>query len=369
MPHVNKQMISFFLTTQCNLRCIYCYNVLEREKETFTISLKFAQAGINHFFETSTCRHIRFYGPGEPTQAFDVMRKIYDYAYTKACGSLTAEIQTNGVFDHEVREWLGANIDIIWMSFDGPPDIQNHNRPRPEKKPSSPVIEENIRWLRENSKAMVGARVTMTNDNIHRQKEMVDYFLSLGITNVWTNPLFPSVEDVAVCNDKRRKDKYEFDLDAYIEEYIAAYYYAKEKHVFWGSFLTCNFDGKSKYNCRSCLPMPHLTPDGFISACDMVTSGQRAHHMEPFIIGKWDETTSQIRWYQNRIETLQSRSADNMPGCKNCVASEHCGGYCLGEVLNETGNMFGKKPHTCNAIVKLFHAIGVSEEPYEYLHP
>jgi MoaA/NifB/PqqE/SkfB family radical SAM enzyme len=26
MPHCNKQMISFFLTTRCNLRCVYCYN-------------------------------------------------------------------------------------------------------------------------------------------------------------------------------------------------------------------------------------------------------------------------------------------------------------------------------------------------------
>lgn len=28
MPHINKQMASFFLTTKCNLRCVYCYNAI-----------------------------------------------------------------------------------------------------------------------------------------------------------------------------------------------------------------------------------------------------------------------------------------------------------------------------------------------------
>ena len=369
MPHANKRMISFFLTTQCNLRCIYCYNVREREKESSTISLDFAKAGIDHFFGSSDCRHIRFYGPGEPTQAFDVMRNIYDYAYMKANDKITAEIQTNGVFNENVRQWLGEKIGIIWMSFDGTPDIQDYNRPTKNNHSSSPIIEENIRWLCENSKAIVGARVTMTSKNIHRQKEMVDYFFNLGIKHVWTNPLFPSVEDIAVCNDKVRADQYEFDMDVYVDGYISAFSYAKNRGVFWGSFLTCNFDGKSKYNCRACLPMPHLTPDGFISACDMVTSGRHAYHMSPFIIGKWDEKNNKIDWDKVKIETLQSRSVYNMPGCKGCIAAENCGGYCLGEVLNETGNLFGKKPHTCKAIIKLFNKIGVSEESYEYLHP
>jgi radical SAM protein with 4Fe4S-binding SPASM domain len=369
MPHANKRMISFFLTTQCNLRCIYCYNAREREKESCTISLDFAKAGIDHFFNTSDCRHIRFYGPGEPTQAFAVMQDIYNYAYLKAGEKVTAEIQTNGVFNNKVRRWLGEKVGIIWLSFDGTCDIQDFNRPTRAGKPSSPIIEENARWLCENSDAMVGARVTMTNKNIHRQNEMIDYFFSLGIKRVWTNPLFPSVEDIAVCNDKKRKDDYDFDMDAYVDEYISAYTYAQKKDFFWGSFLTCNFDGKSPYNCRACLPMPHLTPDGYISACDMVTSGKRAHHMRPFIIGEWDEAHGRIVWNNDRIETLRSRAVANMPGCKGCIASKNCAGYCLGEVLNETGSLFGKKPHVCKAIHKLYRSIGVAEEQYDYLHP
>ncbi len=47
----------------------------------------------------------------------------------------------------------------------------------------------------------------------------------------------------------------------------------------------------------------------------------------------------------------------------------HCGGYCLGEVQNETGNLFGQKPNTCRAIKRLAESIGYSDEPYAFMHP
>ena len=79
MPHCNKQMISFFMTTECNLRCTYCYNQDVR-KEKQSLSLEIAKAGIDEYFAKNTSRHIRFYGPGEPTEEFDTMCKIVEYA-------------------------------------------------------------------------------------------------------------------------------------------------------------------------------------------------------------------------------------------------------------------------------------------------
>jgi len=47
LPHINKQMASFFLTTKCNLRCVYCYNIKERAamKEQ-SLPLHIAKAGV-----------------------------------------------------------------------------------------------------------------------------------------------------------------------------------------------------------------------------------------------------------------------------------------------------------------------------------
>ena len=306
MPHCNKKMISFFLTTKCNLCCRYCYNAKERneiEEKTIPIPLEIAKKGIDWYFSNNESRHIRFYGPGEPTQEFDKLKSITEYAksHKNRGEDVTVEIQTNGVFSEEVRNWMLDNINIMWVSFDGMRDIQDYYRPLNPKfrkvfnnKTSAEALEENVRWLNENKGSrnlMVGARVTVTDKNIDKQIQMVDYFYSLGIRYVWTNPLFYSVGRIPVCQDEDKKKKYHFDMDAYLRNYLDAYDYAKKKGLFWGSFLTINFDGESSYHCRCCDPLsaPHLTPDGYVSSCDMVVLGSEPYHMSPFIVGKWND--------------------------------------------------------------------------------
>lgn len=383
MPHCNKKMISFFLTTKCNLCCRYCYNAKERnEINEQTLSLEIAKSGIDWYFAMNESRHIRFYGPGEPTQEFKRMREITQYAksHDNRGKDVTVEIQTNGVFSKEVRKWILNNANIVWISFDGMRDIQNYNRPLNPKyyklfkgKKSAEILEDNVKWLmqnKSNNDLMVGARVTITDKNINKQKEMVDYFYELGIRYVWTNPLFYSVGKIPVCDDARKKNEYNFDMNSYTDNYLEAYYYAKSKYMFWGSFLTINFDGESPYHCRCCTPLeaPHFTPDGYISACDMVVLGSEAYHMSPFIIGKWNSDTKLFEFDKDKIHVLNHRCSTEMKHCIDCQVKLHCGGCCLGETLNETGKLDGQNIIKCTAIRKLYNKLG-SCQPYDYLHP
>lgn len=376
-------MLSFFLTTKCNLCCRYCYNAEERNSmEEKTLSLEIAKAGIDWYFINNDSRHIRFYGPGEPTQEFELLKEITRYAKSHPNGGekVTVEIQTNGVFTENIRDWALDNFNILWISFDGMKDVQLFNRPlNPlydglfHNRSSADVLEDNIRWLinnKGNRNIMIGARVTITDINIDRQIEMVDYFYNLGVRYVWTNPLFYSVGKIPVCLDERKKQLYHFDMNLYIDNYLEAYRYAKTKGVFWGSFLTINFDGKSPYHCRCCTPLnaPHLTPDGYISACDMVVLGSEPYHMSPFIVGKWNTKLKCFEWNFDRIEALNERKSENMKHCQKCIAKYHCGGYCLGEIVNETGILKGQNSVKCKAIRKLFSNLGECT-PYLYLHP
>lgn len=383
MSHCNKKMLSFFLTTRCNLCCRYCYNAKERNSiEEKTLPLEIAKAGVDWYFLQNDSRHIRFYGPGEPTQEFSHLKEITEYAKAHPDGGekVTVEIQTNGVFTEDVRDWALDNLNIIWMSFDGMKEVQSYNRPLNSiysnlfnNRSSADVLEDNVRWLinnKGNRNLMVGARVTITDINIERQLEMVDYFFGLGIRYVWTNPLFYSVGKVPVCMDEQKLRDYHFDMDLYVDNYLRAYEYAKSKGVFWGSFLTINFDGKSSYHCRCCTPLsaPHLTPDGYISACDMVVLGAEPYHMSPFIVGKWNPEVKSFDLYEDKIRDLNNRDSTQMAHCKNCVAKLHCGGYCLGETVNETGRLDGQNLIKCKAIRRLFTELGECS-PYPYLHP
>jgi uncharacterized protein len=383
MPHCKKKMLSFFLTTRCNLCCRYCYNAKERNAiKEMTLPLEIAKAGINWYFENNSSRHIRFYGPGEPTQKFEELKQITSYAKSHPNGGdrVTVEIQTNGVFLEDVRNWALENLNIIWMSFDGMKEIQEYNRPlNPHfskvynDRTSAEVLEDNVRWLNANigtRELIVGARVTITDKNVNRQIEMVDYFRDLSIRYIWTDPVFYSVGKIPICEDKIKQNTYYFDMDQYIDNYLDAYHYAKSKGVFWGSFLTVNFDGESPYHCRCCHPQsaPHLTPDGYISSCDMVLLGAEPYHMKLFIVGKWNQSTKTFDFDEEKIATLNNRRSTAMSHCKECPAQMHCGGYCLGEIVNETGRLDGQNPVKCAAIRRLYKELGNCDS-YPYLHP
>ena len=376
-------MISFFLTTKCNLCCRYCYNAKERNAiSEQTLDLDIAKAGIDWYFANNDSRHIRFYGPGEPTQEFDKLVSITEYAksHPNRGKDVTVEIQTNGVFTETIRSWILSNVDIIWLSFDGMKEIQNYNRPlNPMYKDlyggrtSAEILEDNAKWLIDNRgkhNLMVGARVTITDLNIDKQIDMIDYFSSLGIRYVWTNPLFYAVGKKPVDRDEEKKKNYHFDMNRYLKKYISAYQYGKTKGFFWGSFLAINFDGNSDYNCRCCTPLcaPHLTPDGYISACDLVVLGSQPYHMSPFVVGRWDEEKHEFIFDYEKIKILNERKSSNMKHCQNCPVQMHCGGYCLGEIVNETGSLYGQNKIKCNAVQRLYKELGQSGT-YKYFHP
>jgi len=373
LPHVNKQMASFFLTTKCNLTCEYCYNREERTQMLEqSLPIEIAKAGVDLFFKESSSRHIRFYGPGEPTQEIGLMKEIVAYAGSKAGSDLTVELQTNGVFERKEREWLLNNVNIMWISFDGEPEVHDAQRHFPDKSPTSPFIEDNVKWLLDNKVSqdfMVGTRVTITDHNVERQKSMVDYFLSLGIKHIWSDPVFPTVGMIPVCKDTEKLESFQFNMDRYVDTYIEARRHAEKSGVFYGSFLTCNFDGICNKHCRACTPVPHFTPDGYISSCDLVTFGKNAGHMDCFVYGKWDKNEQRFLIDNEKVKSLQERTTDNINHCRNCKVREHCGGYCLGEVQNETGSLTGQKPNACRAIKRLAENISFTDSPYPYMHP
>jgi sulfatase maturation enzyme AslB (radical SAM superfamily) len=58
MPHINKQMVSFFLTTKCNLCCEYRYNIEQREqKEEQTLPFEVTKAGLDYYFSHNGNSH------------------------------------------------------------------------------------------------------------------------------------------------------------------------------------------------------------------------------------------------------------------------------------------------------------------------
>ena len=100
----------------------------------------------------------------------------------------------------------------------------------------------------------------------------------------------------------------------------------------------------------------------------MVVLGAQPYHMSPFIVGKWNIKTKTFDFFDDKIKDLNSRCSTTMEHCKICPVKFHCGGYCLGETVNETGRLDGQNLVKCAAVRRLYKELGPCA-PYHYLHP
>lgn len=360
MGHARKRMLSFFLTTGCNLHCSYCYTHNDMHSGQ-RLDSEFAFAAIDTFAREGFSDHLRFFGPGEPTTEFELMRSIVEYATSKRGQKPLVELQTNGVFSQQVADYLALNVEIVWVSCDGLPEMHDVYRRNHGGRATSSMVEKGIRRLTTSSPGMTGIRTTITNGNVTRQGEMLRYFRELGVKYVWADPLFPAIGEITESVD--------LDPLEMAEHFLSAQDVATELGMVYGSILTCNFDEEVVYQCRACLPAPHLTTDGFVSACDMALFGLDEGPMDAFIFGAWDEQRKGIVLFEDRVAALRSRSTANLTECEGCPALSHCAGYCLGEVVNETGRLFGRKPRTCDAIRFLYERMDLKSISYPFPHP
>jgi len=364
MAHCRKTQLSIFLTTRCNLRCIYCFGGEKKDCPIPpVIDLNFVRRGILDFFERYTSREIRFFGIGEPTVAFPQMREIRDWVFKLTNGDCKFELQTNGYFSQTIAEWVAKNIDIVWISCDGPSEIQNFYRPTLGNRPTSDIVERNIRFLA-SQPIILGCRVTIGMKNVKKQHEMIDYFRNLGVRVVMSDPIFmPAKEykDISIETE-------EIDLLEYARHFLGARKHAEKQGIFYGSIFTVNFDEKTEYFCRACIPYPHLTTDGFVTCCDMAYTGTDSC-MKELVYGKYLPEEDRIEYDEDAIKRIQSRRSSNMPYCQGCEVLYNCAGACLGEAINETGSMFGIKPDVCKAIKFLAKHMPLNLGLYPHLHP
>jgi sulfatase maturation enzyme AslB (radical SAM superfamily) len=325
-------------------------------------------------------KQIRFFADGEPTTEMNLLKRIYEEAKGLE-PDMRAEIQTNGVFSEETADWLGKNLDYVYVSIDLLPDDHDKYRITAGGKPSSPLILKTLQYFKDmpDRKAKIAIRATITKYNIEHQKEGIDFYHDkYGIDIFWVDPIFPPVSDVA------EKTYEPIDMMQFAVTFVDAHNHAWERSVFYESNLTTNFDGKTDKACRACLPMPHLTVDGYLSACEMATFGKDAGKMDAMIYARFDPESDKIiydeekqRILRNRVLPLKtSRQSSMMPSdCRGCAAGENCAGFCLGETLNENGNLFKIKTRVCKALKYIYGEIGhlypakFGAEGFPHWHP
>jgi MoaA/NifB/PqqE/SkfB family radical SAM enzyme len=159
--------VAWLITGRCNLQCCYCkWKDQRRSEELDTAAAKdmidqMKRAGV---------RLISFTG-GEPLVRSDIGQIIH---HVKDSG-LVCKLNTNGMLVESRLDDL-RRLDLLQISVDGPPDIQDRLRGEGTSEKAARAIE-----LARNAGIRVQLIACLTRDNVLRLDEVLDYGLELGV--------------------------------------------------------------------------------------------------------------------------------------------------------------------------------------------
>lgn len=177
-------------TTNCQFNCSYCFEGIEKKKESIT--KKEADEIIvwtSKYLEQNICNKLRliFYG-GEPLLNKKIIRYLLpEFKKITDDKKILFEVGiiTNGeLLDYEIGKFLNKyNLDKVQITLDGPEKCHDARRNRKkDKKGTFKKIMQNILCLLNNNFIeRVSLRVNFDKQNIDFIPELFDLLLSYGI--------------------------------------------------------------------------------------------------------------------------------------------------------------------------------------------
>lgn len=237
VPELEKDYIPtnviFSVTSDCNLRCVYCYARAGLDSQRMTKEL--AKAAIDVILKNAKEKdektiHIGFLGGGETMLEYDLVTYIVNYAQLMWDKKISFSMVTNAtLLNKERAEYLVSNGFTFTVSLDGPRIIQDAQRPTISGRGSYEACIRGIKNLKNAGCKKIGIRSTLTKKNIYLLKEMIDIAKELEVS-LKVEPMTPT----------GRAEESQDVINA--EEFIYEYKKAKEYSAQVGVILKSTYD-------------------------------------------------------------------------------------------------------------------------------
>ncbi|MBU1323515.1 radical SAM protein [Patescibacteria group bacterium] len=331
------------LSPNCNLRCKYCYASSGQRSEKVIMPFFLAKKAIDYV--SQYCQDeltLIFVGEGEPTLEFRLLKQIVSYAKKKVKKVKIDPLSTNGVFSEKVADWLIKNIDNLQISCDGPAFIQDKYRPLLGGKGSSVFVEKTIKYLVKKNKDF-RLRATITDDTFGNEKQVINYFLNLGVKMLLFGALekigasremisTPGFQQKKVLNKQKLFQEY-LKLEELQDEVRMKDYVLNLTKI--GTRVTCGIYTKSFFVVDSY---------GNVSACERHTSPYDFPNypfMKDFIIGKYNFRKEKFEVDFEKLDKLKKTIDKKMKinQCFSCSLASACGTVCLYQIGLHCGSI------------------------------
>ena len=311
----------------CNLACPYCYS---RSRSAGPLSEGKRPPQFNEAFVACAAKvvadccvglgkpfHFVVQGRGEPTMQWEHLCQLVGIARRVARGhGLTwfGHATTNGQCSEPQLAWLAEHFQSIALSCDGPPELQNVQRPRRDGGRSSSNVERAARFLAR-SGSEVEVRATVVPSGIVHIAELVEYVgRVLGISKLRVEPAF------------RFSDQgFRPEL---VEDYAREFQRAGQRAAVLGmelSFSGVRLNELHGPFCEVARNALRLFTDG--RAVNCVCEGHGSLVQES-TIGRYDAVSDTFRVDQEAAAHWKQLALDIPHNCRDCFNQFHCERTC-----------------------------------------
>jgi radical SAM protein with 4Fe4S-binding SPASM domain len=336
----SPECLTIHVGSDCNLNCAYCYSKIDQTGNINLVGfpdLSAVNAACEYMAERKNKNTDRiavvFHGSGEPTfhwqQLVDSYKCISMIVKRKDLRLFTY-IATNGCLKEEQIDWLAENMDLIGISCDGPPAIQQKQRtPYSEHYPSTEKVCKRI--LEKGGKFDI--RVTVTRDTISQLVEITAYLTEVcNAGNI-------RIEPVYLAGDNEFTEK---EADGFFNQYIAAQHYAKQHGVSF-NYAGMRMAEQHGTYCDVLRNTIRLTADGVTRNCFCFMN-----YGEEYITGGYNKGLSVFQLNPD-IQELKKKAFQIPDDCSGCINIYHCSRGCPDFCLFENGQHANRKlnPFRC----------------------
>ncbi len=351
--------VVLFLTQTCNLRCVYCYGEGGEYGERGSMSERTALAAVDWLLDNSGDAHkvhLGFFG-GEPLLEFPLLQRVVAYAREQAAArgkEVTFGMTTNAtLLDDEMTAFIAQERIEVLVSFDGPPEVHDGQRPFRDGRGSHARAQASARKLRAALPRLTGrATVCAGGDPFAVRRGMEEAGFSTCILTP-ASPVVPHEtgpadvvhpEAVTQTAEGRRADAERMlayrraetaELFAAVRERRLDAAAAPGAHALLASLAA----GRRRHaGCGLGRGMRAVSAAGDVYPC------HRFVGLEDARLGRLsDHHAGEINDYHRAV-------VENLPACRRCWARHFCGGGCFYDNLARTGDMHRPDPLHCREI-------------------
>ncbi len=318
--------VTLFLSNRCNLRCKYCY-ASAGEHSPLDMSPEIAKQAIDIACDNAVAAgmgsfEVGFHGGGEPTMNWNTLTAAVDHASGKPIRPVIT-MSSNGCYTEKKLAYVLDHFDGMSLSFDGPPDMQNDQRPRADGKPSHPIVMKTIAAMDKRG-FDYGIRMTVTPSSVASLPRMVQFLAdNTGVKNVQVEPAFPRGRGKSMPIGGK-------SADAFIGAFMEAFNIAEDRGIrlFYSG---ADVDRITGTFCTAPSSALVVLQGGEISTCFEV------HNLDhplagDFIFGKIAD--GKVQFDEAKWQIVAGRSIDRLPYCEDCFCKYHCAGDCLSKTFS-----------------------------------